>query len=183
VCFFNDYVFGCSCCLFSMGIGLFGFLASSFATYSSSFPVLVYARGCVRFLHTADSLNSDGDGKVYSPISFLIPNRVLEGRMRREGRGLLLHLFSFSSPALSQRESKNSGKRGARVVRGDKSKEGALGPLASMLLSEGRVGMAKKDRSSSGSTVFALLSLSCSKMFSTGRLLKIWNRSPAIFDE
>lgn len=103
------------------------------------------------YLQAANRLSSDDVGKVNSPISFRIPNRVLDGRMLRVGRGrLLLPLFSFSSEALSRRESKNSGMRGARVVRGDKSKEGTLCLLARMLLSEGGVGMARKDRSSSG---------------------------------
>lgn len=105
----------------------------------------------MRFLHTADSLTPGEVGKVNSPITFLIPNRALEGRIRKEGRGLLLlHLFSFSSKTLSRRESKNSGMRGARVVRGDKSNEGTLDLLDSIVFSDGGVGIAKKDRSSSG---------------------------------
>ena len=99
-------------------------------------------------------------GRHNSSTSGLRLLRALEGRMRRLGRRLRDERISFLlRKPRSWHDSKSSGRRGARVVRGDRPYVGIVSLSVSKLV-EGGVGIAKKDRSFSGFSVtsFTLLS-------------------------
>lgn len=103
-------------------------------------------------------------GRHNSSLGGLRLLRVLEGRMRRVGIRDERISFSLRKPK-SWHDSKSSGRRGARVVRGDRPYVGIVSLSVSKLV-EGGVGIAKKDRSFSGCSVtsFPLLS----NRFNTG---------------
>lgn len=69
--------------------------------------------------------------------------RALIGRLRRKGNCLFEDKFSFSS-GNAGKGSKSSGKRGAKVVRGESPK---VGMVSFSLATDGGVGIARKDKS------------------------------------
>lgn len=98
-------------------------------------------------------------GRHNSSISGLRLLRALEGRMRRVGRRLRDERISFSlRKPKSWHDSKSSGRRGGRVVRGDRPNVGIVSLSVSKLVEDG-MGIAKKDRSFSGCSVSSLLLL------------------------
>lgn len=111
-------------------------------------------------------LTSANVGRDNSSIRALFSDRRLRvGRMRRAGRRLRDEIFSLLlGKPKSRHDSMSSGRRGTRVVLGDRPKVG-IASLSVSLVEEGGVGIAKKDKSSSS------LSLLLSKRFKTGRPL------------
>jgi len=113
------------------------------------------------------SVTSTRVGRDNSSTSCFFPSRSccgLVGRMRNEDNIRMEDFASFVSK--SRWESIfSSGKRGASVVRGERSKDG----IVAALVWEGGVGTARKDRSFWGCSLLLVLLFLLSKISNTGR--------------